>query len=151
MKKNLNTLTIKELEIMMTNARKSAAPEAPDVYRAAAIELFSRHRNEHTDPVIGNCWGALALLDRCRYEKTGQRRKSQHSIKSIKHNGEIAFMIACARGKTQGTGFALLVEAGLGQCTVDYTVAANPDRFPQDAVLSAQVRLANHGVPLPAV
>jgi len=136
---------------MMTNARKSKAPGAAEVYRAAAVELFRRHGSEHDDPVIGNCWGALALLDRCRFEKTGQHRKSQHSIKSIKHNGEIAFMTACARGKTEGTGFALLVEAGLGQCTVDYTVAANPGRFPQDAVVSAQVRLANHGVPLPTV
>ncbi|MDA9391322.1 hypothetical protein WN73_11640 [Bradyrhizobium sp. CCBAU 45394] len=149
MKKDLTTLTLKELEIMMTNARKSTSPNATDVYRAAAVELFRRHGSDYTDPVIADCWGALALLDRCRYEKTGKRLKSQHSVNSIKRNGEIAFMTACARGKTEGTGFVVLVEAGLGQCTVEYIVATNPDRFPPDAVSSARSRLSDHGVPLP--
>ncbi|OHV18253.1 hypothetical protein BK022_00335 [Methylorubrum extorquens] len=146
---DLTKLTDAQLETLMNNARASTKPEAPALYRAAAVELFRRRGSDYTDPVIAGCWGAIALLDRCRYEKTGKHLKSTYSVRSMIRNGEIAFMTDCARGKTQGTGFVLLVEAGLGTCTVEYIVAANPDRFPEDAVLSARARLAEHGVALP--
>jgi hypothetical protein len=149
MKYDLTKKTLPELETMMDNARKSTKPEAGELYRAAAKEIFRRRGSDHTDPVVAACWGALALLDRCRYEKTGKRLKAQYSLRSIQRNGEIAFMTDCARGKTQGTGFVLLVEAGLGECTVDYAVVAHSDRFPREAVLSAQQRLTAHGVALP--
>lgn len=138
-----------QLETLMNNAQKSDRPEAAGIYRAAAVELFRRRGSDHTDPVVAGCWGAIALLDRCRYEKTGKRLKSTYSLRSMRRNGEIAFMTDCARGQTQGTGFVLLVEAGLGTCTVEYIVATNPDRFPQDAVAAARARLIAHGVVLP--
>lgn len=149
MKIDLTKCSVPQLETMMDNAQRSTKPEAPDVYRAAAIELFRRRGSDYTDPVIAGCWGAIALLDRCRYEKTGKRLKAQYSLRSIQNNGEIAFMTYCALGKSQGTGFVLLVEAGLGQCTVEYIVATNSDRFPQDAVAAARARLIEHGVELP--
>ena len=149
MKIDLTKRSIVELETMMDNAQKSTKPEAPDVYRAAAVELFRRRGSDYNDPVIAACWGAIALLDRCRYKKTGKHRKSNYSVRSIQNNGEIAFMTYCALGKSQGTGFALLVEAGLGTCTVEYIVATNPDRFPQDAGKAARARLIEHGVPIP--
>lgn len=149
MANDLTKRSVTELENMMDNARKSSKPEAPEVYRAAAVELFRRRGSDYTDPVVAGCWGAIALLDRCRYEKTGKRLKARYSLRSIQNNGEIAFMTDCARGRTQGTGFVLLVEAGLGTCTVEYIVATNPDRFPQDAVAAARARLIAHGVVLP--
>lgn len=149
MKFDLTKRSVKELDTMLNNARKSADPQAPNVYRDAAAELFRRSGTDYDDPVIASCWGAIALLDRCRYEKTGKRLKSQYSLGSIRRNGEIAFMIDCARGKTQGTGFALLVAANLGKYTVEYIVAANPDRFPMDAVQLARTRLINHGIQVP--
>ncbi|GJD77530.1 hypothetical protein GCM10007886_20770 [Methylobacterium gregans] len=56
----------------------------------------------------------------------------------MRRNGEIAFMTDCARRRTQGTGFVLLVEAGVGTCTVEYIVATDPDRIPQDAAAAAR-------------
>lgn len=150
MKIDLTKYSVAQLETLMDNAQRSPKPDAPDTYRAAAVELFRRRGSDYTDPVVAGCWGAIALLERCRYEKTGKRLRSTYSVRSMRRNGEIAFMTDCARGKTQGTGFALLVEAGLGSCTVEYIVATNPDRFPQDAVLAAQTRLAEHGVALPS-
>ncbi|MDQ0519987.1 hypothetical protein [Methylobacterium gregans] len=47
-------------------------------------------------------------------------------------------MTDCARRRTQGTGFVLLVEAGVGTCTVEYIVATDPDRIPQDAAAAAR-------------
>ncbi|MFK5600198.1 hypothetical protein ACFZ8E_24845 [Methylobacterium sp. HMF5984] len=149
MKIDLTKCSVAQLETLMDNARRSDKLDAPDAYRAAAVELFRRRGSDYTDPVVAGCWGAIALLERCRYEKTGKRLRSTYSVRSMHRNGEIAFMTDCARGKTQGTGFALLVEAGLGTCTVEYIVATNPNRFPQDAVLAARARLAEHGVALP--
>ncbi|MFG5121725.1 hypothetical protein [Methylorubrum sp. POS3] len=146
---DLTKLTDAQLETLMNNAQASTKPEAPALYRAAAVELFHRRGSDYTDPVIAGCWGAIALLDRCRYEKTGKHLKSNYSVRSMRRNGEIAFMTDCARGKTQGTGFVLLVEAGLGPQTVEFIVASNPDRFPVDAVAAARTRLAEHGVALP--
>ncbi|MEY9881227.1 hypothetical protein [Bradyrhizobium sp. USDA 329] len=147
---DLTKLSVRELETMMDNARtRSGLPGAQDAYRAAAIELFKRHGAHRDDPVLAGCWGAIGLADRARYERTGKRLKSNHSLASIKRNGELAFMTACALGRTLGTGFDLLVEAGLGMCTVEYVVAANATAFPDDAVQSARARLAARGIALP--
>lgn len=146
MKIDLTKLSDAQLQTMMDNALKSNDPAASNVHRSAAVELARRAGSDHADPVVAGCWGAIALLDRCRYEKTGKRHRAQYSLRSIRRNGEIAFMTDCARGRTQGTGFTLLVEAGLGQCTVEYIVASNPHRFPPDAVQSAQARLAENGI-----
>jgi len=147
---DLTKLTDARLETLMDNAQTSTKPEAAATYRATAVELFRRCGSDYTDPVVAGCHGAIALLERARHKKTGQRRKSTYSRRSIQNNGEIAFMTYCALGKSQGTGFTLLVEAGLGTCTVEYIVATNPDRFPQDAVLAARSRLTERGVALPS-
>ncbi|GJD66247.1 hypothetical protein [Methylobacterium frigidaeris] len=147
---DLLKLSNAQLETLMDNAQASAKPEASKVYREAAVELFRRRGSDYTDPVIAGCHGALALLDRCRFEKTGKRLKSNYSLRSIRNNGEIAFMTDCALGNTQGTGFQILVENGLGTCTVEYLVATHPERFPAAAVASARARLTDSGVTLPA-
>ena len=94
------------------------------------------------------CHGALALLDEVRFETTSQRRKSTYSLRSIKNNGEIAFMTYCALGKGHGTGFKMLIERGLGYYTVEHIVATNPDRFSIEAVASTKARLVEHSIRL---
>ncbi|MBN6824498.1 hypothetical protein JRF84_33590 [Methylobacterium organophilum] len=146
MKIDVTKCTDAQLETLMANAVKSKDPTAAEVWRSAAIEVHRRGGSDYTDPVVAACHGALALLDKARFETTGQRRKSNYSLRSIQNNGEIAFMTYCALGKSQGTGFKLLVERGLGHYTVEHIVATNPDRFPVEAVTSARARLAEHGI-----
>lgn len=149
MKIDVTKCSDQQLETLMANALKSKDPQASAVWHAAAIEVHRRGGSDHTDPVVAACHGALALLDKARFETTGYRRKSMYSLRSIKNNGEIAFMTYCALGKSQGTGFKLLIERGLGAYTVEYVVASHPDRFPIEAVMSAKARLAESGAPVP--
>lgn len=148
MKIDVTKCTDAQLETLMANAVKSKDPTAAEVWRCAAIEVHRRGGGDHTDPIVAACHGALALLDKARFETTGKRLKSNYSRRSIKNNGEIAFMTYCALGKSQGTGFKMLIERGLGRYTVEHIVATNPDRFPVEAVVSAKTRLAEHGVDL---
>lgn len=148
MKIDVTKCTDAQLDTLMANALKSKAPEATAVWEAAAIEVYRRGGSDYTDPMVSACHGALALLSKARFETTGQRRKPTYSLRSIKNNGEIAFMTYCALGKSQGTGFKLLIDRGLGRYTVEHIVATNPERFPVEAVVSAKARLAEYGIAL---
>jgi len=103
----------------------------------------------HHKLVAGACHGTIALMDQCRYEQTGTRRKSNRSQQAIRNHGEIGFMTLVALGKSEGSCFTLLVMSGLGVCTIEALVAAHFDRFPAETVAAAKARLVAHGIPLP--
>ncbi|MGY6286084.1 hypothetical protein ACXIT0_24875 [Methylorubrum extorquens] len=137
------------LTTTMSKARRLGGPEAAAMRFAAAVEFQDHYRQAHPDPVAGACHGTIALMDHCRFERTGRHLKSNRSRQAIRNHGEIGFMTLVARGKSEGSGFELLVSSGLGQCTIEYLVVAHFEQFPADAVESAKARLLAHGIPLP--
>ncbi|TXN42376.1 hypothetical protein [Methylobacterium sp. WL7] len=139
-----------DLLTVMHNARRRGDPEAMRLRLAAALELQGRYSQDYDDPIAGACHGTLALKDQCRFEVKGTRHKANRSRAAIRNRSEYDFMVLVARGQSEGSGFELLLAGGLGQGTVEYIVATNPDRFPQDAVVAARARLIEHGVALPA-
>ena len=141
--------TLTALTTAMNKARRLGGPEAAALRYAAALELQDHYRQAHPDPVAGACHGIIALMDHCRYEQTGTRRKSNRSRQAIKNHGEIGFMTLVALGKSEGSGFTLLVTGGLGVCTIESLVVAHFERFPAEAVAAAKARLLAHGIPLP--
>ncbi len=145
---DLKTCSLTGLTTIMSNARRMGGSEAEAARLAAALELQDRHRQAHADPVAGACHGTIALMDHCRFEQTGKRLKSNRSRQAIKNHGEIAFMELVTRGKSEGSGFELLLAGGLGRCTVEYLVVAHFERFATDAVEAAKARLLAHGIPL---
>jgi hypothetical protein len=146
---DLKTCSLTGLATIMSNARRIGGSEAEATRRAAALELQDRHRQAHADPVAGACHGTIALMDHCRFEQTGKRLKSNRSRQAIRNHGEIAFMELVTQGKSEGSGFELLLAGGLGVCTVEYLVLAHFDRFEDHVVEAAKARLVAYGIPLP--
>lgn len=146
---NLKTLPVSALLTIMSNARRQGGKEAEIARVAAALEVQDRERHAHADPVAGACHGTIVLMDHCRFEQTGTRRKSNRSRQAIRNHGEIGFMTRVVLGKSEGSGFELLLSGGLGVCTVEFLVVAHFDRFPAEAVAAAKARLRAHGIPLP--
>ncbi|KQT90360.1 hypothetical protein [Methylobacterium sp. Leaf466] len=141
--------TLTALTMTMSKARRLGGPEAAALRSAAAVRLQDRFRQAHPDPVAGACHGTIALMDHCRYEQTGTRRKSNRSRQAIKNHGEIGFMTLVALCKSERSGFTLLVTGGLGVCTIESLVLAHFERFPTKAVAAAKAYLLAHGIPLP--
>lgn len=139
--------TVGEVRNMMTNARNHGRD---DLYEVAFRRLLDLQAGNHDDPVCMGFWRVIAAVEELLRQEHGKALKANRSRRKAAQRGEVVCLTDWALSNKETKGFQMLVEAGLGDQTGEYVVAAHPDRFPVEAVSGARQKLQARSVPLPA-
>ena len=138
--------TLIEVRNMMTNTRKHGRH---DLYEIAFRRLVELQAKKHDDPVCQGFWRGIAAVEELLRQEHGKAVKANRSRQKAGRVGEVVCLTDWAMRKGETKGFVMLVEAGMGDETGEYVVAAHPDRFPADAVAMARHKLLARSVSLP--
>lgn len=133
------------LRNLMANARRL---DREDVYLNAFRRLCELEGLDLSDPLERDFYQVLNAYEELLTEKNGRTTKASRTRQKLKNKGVMQCLIDWAIGSATG-GFQLLVDKGLPELTAEYLVIKYKDRFEEDVVKSAKVRLVEIGATLP--
>jgi hypothetical protein len=124
----------------------------PDLY----LRVMQRHceleEANHQDPVVRAFWGSMVVSEQLMSEKTNRNWRSTRVRNRLKElgNGIEAVIYLFEKWATLQSikpGFENLIDAGFPQYTAEYIVAYRfPERFSDNAVAVAKIKLAKYGI-----
>ena len=132
------------LRNLMDNARRLGRE---DLYLHAFRRLCELEGLDLSDPLERDFYQVLNAYEELLTEKNGRTTKANRTRQKLKNKGVTQCLIDWAVGNATG-GFELLVGKGLPELTAEYLVIQYEDRFENEVVEAAKLKLLSVGATL---
>jgi hypothetical protein len=133
----------------MQRARDRNLPEVYNAVFKRLCELVGSANDDPSDPLVCDFYKMLAAYEQLLTEKNGRNTAASRTRQKIHNKGVHQSLIEWTRSNAETNGFKLLVDKGLPEYTGEYLVVRYSDRFSEDVVALARIRLSAHGITIP--